>query len=124
MKPPAPVSAVTFTEIARMPLGKIADMKPVSSGMTSFLSMIGSPSKMAARALACSYLDLASGWDSLVIMNVDTVDFGHACQPIVPPTSRSPICRLLVATRTSTVSTLVTSTAWTSVCLPTRPLAI
>jgi hypothetical protein len=42
MKPPALVSAAIFVATARMPAGRIADMKPRSVRI-SFCSLIGSP---------------------------------------------------------------------------------
>ena len=51
MKPPAPVSAEISVEIARMPVGRIAAMKPEPSAFTSFGSRIGSPAMKGARAI-------------------------------------------------------------------------
>src|SRR3954447_23704340 len=43
MKPPAPVSGEISVEIARMPVGRMAAMKPEPLALTSFCSRIGSP---------------------------------------------------------------------------------
>ena len=51
MKPPAPVSGEISVETARMPVGRIAAMKPEPSAFTSFCSRIGSPAMNGARAI-------------------------------------------------------------------------
>ena len=94
-----------------------------SKGVLSFhVASLYPDLRRVARALAVSYFVLASGTAAPVIMRGDTIDFGQDCQPTEPPTSLSPICRFLVATRTSTVSILFTSTVFISV-FPIRSLA-
>ena len=51
MKPPAPVSGEISVETARMPVGRIAAMKPEPLALTSFCSRIGSPAMNGARAI-------------------------------------------------------------------------
>ena len=51
MKPPAPVSGEISVEIARMPVGRIAAMKPEPLALTSFCSRIGSPAMKGERAI-------------------------------------------------------------------------
>ena len=51
MKPPAPVSGEISVEIARMPVGRIAAMKPEPLALTSFCSRIGSPAMNGERAI-------------------------------------------------------------------------
>ena len=51
MKPPAPVSGEISVEIARMPLGRIAAMKPEPSPFTSLVSRTGSPAISGERAI-------------------------------------------------------------------------
>ena len=51
MKPPAPVSGEISVETARMPVGRIAAMKPDPLALTSFGSRIGSPAINGARAI-------------------------------------------------------------------------
>ncbi len=51
MKPPAPVSGEISVETARMPVGRIAAMKPDPSAFTSFCSRIGSPAMNGERAI-------------------------------------------------------------------------
>src|ERR1700716_4228102 len=56
IKPPAPVSGEISVETARMPLGRMAAMKPEPLALTSFGSRIGSPAMNRARAVQ------AAGW--------------------------------------------------------------
>src|ERR1700737_5342554 len=49
MKPPAPVSGEISVEMARMPAGRIAAMKPEPLALTSFGSRIGSPAVKGGR---------------------------------------------------------------------------
>ena len=51
MNPPAPVSAEICVEMARMPAGRIAAMKPEPFAFTSFTSRIGSPATNGARTI-------------------------------------------------------------------------
>ena len=51
MKPPAPVSGEICVETARMPVGRIAAMKPEPFAFTSFASRIGSPATKGARTI-------------------------------------------------------------------------
>ena len=51
MKPPAPVSAEISVDTARMPVGRMAAMKPEPLALTSFCSRIGSPAMNGARAI-------------------------------------------------------------------------
>ena len=51
MNPPAPVSGEISVEIARMPVGRIAAMKPEPLALTSFCSRIGSPAMKGERAI-------------------------------------------------------------------------
>ena len=61
MKPPAPVSGEISVETARMPVGRIAAMKPEPSAFTSFGSRIGSPAMKGARAIEPTISVVASG---------------------------------------------------------------
>ena len=61
MKPPAPVSGEISVEIARMPVGRIAAMKPEPSALTSFGSRIGSPAMKGERAIEPAIWVVASG---------------------------------------------------------------
>ena len=60
MKPPAPVSAEISVEIARMPVGRIAAMKPEPLALTSLASRIGSPAIKGARAIEPATFFIAS----------------------------------------------------------------
>jgi hypothetical protein len=61
MKPPAPLSAEMRTEMARMPLGRMAAMKPAESGLMTLRSFTGSPSKRLLRARAPCSSCMAAG---------------------------------------------------------------
>ena len=80
MKPPAPVSTEMRTEIARMPWGRIAAIKPPWSGRMTLRSMIGSPWTKGARTVAPLNFLVASGFELLVIRWPDSADFG----PVLP----------------------------------------
>src|SRR6202158_554948 len=56
MKPPAPVSGEISVEIARMPVGRIAAMKPDPLALTSFGSRIGSPLIKGRRGVGAATL--------------------------------------------------------------------
>src|SRR6266849_107980 len=51
IKPPAPVSGEISVEMARMPLGRIAAMKPEPLALTGFCSRIGAPVMNGALAI-------------------------------------------------------------------------
>ena len=61
MKPPAPVSGEISVEMARMPVGRIAAMKPEPLALTSFCSRIGSPAMNGERAIEPAIWVVASG---------------------------------------------------------------
>src|SRR5450631_2832116 len=61
MKPPAPVSGEISVEMARIPAGRIAAMKPDPLALTSFGSRIGSPAINGARAIEPVTSLVASG---------------------------------------------------------------
>ena len=61
MKPPAAVSGEISVEIARIPVGRIAAMKPDPLALTSFCSRIGSPARNGARAIEPAISVVASG---------------------------------------------------------------
>ena len=61
MKPEAAVSADMPIEIARMPEGRIAAMKPEPLAMTSLALRIGSPATKGARAMEPASDSMAPG---------------------------------------------------------------
>ena len=61
MKPPAAVSSLIFTEMARMPFGRMAAITPPSLFLMSLRGLIGSPGRKGARAMAPEYSEIASG---------------------------------------------------------------
>ena len=99
MKPPAEVSAEICTETARLPAGRIADMKP-RSALISLASRTGSPAKNDWRAIEPFSSSRAFGRFVLVMRVGPMPSCGHFCQPSEPSTL-SPMARSLVVTRTS-----------------------
>src|SRR3954452_13453184 len=61
INPPAPVSGEISVEMARMPAGRIAAMKPDPLALTSLGSRIGSPAMNGARAIEPAIWVVASG---------------------------------------------------------------
>ena len=61
IKPPAPVSGEISVEIARMPDGRIAAMKPRAVGLDQLLSRTGSPATNGVRAIEPASCWIASG---------------------------------------------------------------
>src|SRR6266478_2044956 len=79
MKPPAPVSGEISVEMARMPVGRIAAMKPDPLALTSFGSRIGSPARNGARAIEPETSLVASGRSLRRIKLWLAVAAGHVC---------------------------------------------
>ena len=79
MKPPAPVSGEISVEIARMPVGRIAAMKPDPLALTSFGSRIGSPAINGARAIEPATCVVASGRSLRRMKLLVAVAAGQAC---------------------------------------------
>jgi hypothetical protein len=121
MNPPEAVSGVISVETARMPVGRIAAMKPEPSAFTSFSSRIGSPAMNGARAIEPANWLVASG-RSLRRMNVLLeVDAGQVCHCMSSGLTVWPRPMSDLATRTSTVSNC--ATGWTGAGLLSKPLA-
>ena len=79
MKPPAPVSGEISVEMARMPVGRIAAMKPEPLALTSFGSRIGSPAMNGARAIEPAIWVVASGRSLRRIKLLLAVVAGQVC---------------------------------------------
>jgi hypothetical protein len=78
-KPPAPVSGGISVEMARMPVGRIAAMKPDPLALTSFGSRIGSSAMSGARAIEPATWVAASGRSLRRMKLVLAVVAGQAC---------------------------------------------
>jgi hypothetical protein len=116
MKPPAPVSGDISVEIARMPAGRIAAMKPEPSALTSFCSRMGSPVRKGVRASAPTNWFAASG-RSLRRMKMLLAASGQVCQTRSPGLIAWPNPISAFATSTSTVGSCTTGAAGGSCCL-------
>src|SRR5258708_34599727 len=79
MTPPAPVSGEISVEIARMPAGRMAAMKPEPLALTSLASRIGSPARNGARAIELATSLVASGRSLRRIKLLLAVAAGHVC---------------------------------------------
>src|SRR5882757_2266369 len=108
MKPPAPVSGEISVEMARMPVGKIAAMKPDPLALTSFGSRIGSPARNGARAIEPETSLVASGRSLRRIKLLLAVAAGHVCHWIFSAETDWPRPMSDFATRTSTVCNCTT----------------
>jgi hypothetical protein len=103
MKPPAPVSGEISVEMARMPVGRIAAMKPDPSALTSFCSRIGSPATKGARAIQPVICVVASGRSARRMKVLLAAVAGQVCHCISSGFSDRPSPMSDFATSTSTV---------------------
>ena len=103
IKPPALVSAVTGTPIARMPGVRVAAKKPTAPDRTMLASVIGWPVTNGERTTTPLTTLPRSGSVCLMMNAVDTALFGHASQRTKPASSACPGVMSLEATSTSTV---------------------
>ena len=110
MKPPAPVSGEIWVEMARMPDGRIAAMKPEPLAFTSFASRIGSPATKGARTIMPLRFSTAFGRSVLRMKLPLAVVAGQACQKTSAGVTTWPREMSDFATRISTVSNFGTST--------------
>src|SRR5690606_19068616 len=103
MKPPADVSADTWVAMARLPEGRIDDMKLWPSPISLDLRR-GSPEYIATLAMDPAYFCAASGSRDLVMKFSVRPSAGHACHfscsPMAAPIGTSPA-------RTSTSSSSI-----------------
>src|ERR1700712_1950289 len=79
MKPPAAVSGEISVEMARMPVGRIAAMKPDPLALTSFGSRMGSPAINGDRAIDPTICLVASGRSVRLIKLLLVPDAGQDC---------------------------------------------
>src|SRR4051794_39486244 len=79
IKPPAPVSGDISVEMARMPTGRIAAMKPEPLAWTSLGSRIGSPAINGARAIQPAIWVVASGRSLRRMKLLLAVEAGQLC---------------------------------------------
>jgi len=79
MNPPAPVSGEISVEMPRMPVGRIAAMKPEPLALTSFCSRIGSPAMKGARTIEPAISWIASALPARVMRLPLVLDAGQAC---------------------------------------------
>ena len=108
MKPPAPVSGEISVEMARMPVGRIAAMKPEPSALTSFCSRIGSPAMNGARAIEPVISRIASArWPRLMKLLL-ALAAGQVCHCRSSGLTDWPRPMSALATRTSTVGSCAT----------------
>ena len=84
MKPPAPVSGDTSSEIARMPCGRMAAMKPPPLAATTLESRIGSPAATGVRTIAPTKSLMASGRSVFLMKLAVAAAAGQVCQPTSP----------------------------------------
>ena len=112
MKPPAEESPPLsiLIAIARMPLGRIADMNPPVPVLTSLSRRIGSPRMKATLVIDPFTSSMESALPDLVIMNSETAAFGQSCQLVAPSLTTVPIGRSSLATSTCSMSTLGATT--------------
>ena len=111
MKPPAPVSGEISVEMARMPVGRIAAMKPDPSALTSFCSRIGSPAMNGARAIEPATWVVASGRSPRRMKLLLAVAAGQVCHCRSSGLTDWPRPMSDLATRTSTVCSCATGSA-------------
>ena len=104
MKPPAPVSAEISVAAARIPAGKIADMNPEPSALTSFCSRIGSPTTKGERATEPFNSSIAFGRAARLMKSGPAAFTGHGCQERFSGVTERPTAMSVLATRISTVS--------------------
>ncbi len=103
MKPPAPVSGEISVEMARMPVGRIAAMKPDPVDLTSFGSRIGSPAIKGERAIEPAIWVVASGRSLRRIKLLLAVAAGQVCHCTSSGVTAWPRPMSDFATSTSTV---------------------
>jgi hypothetical protein len=105
MKPPAEVAPRVSIEIAtaRMPAGRIADMKPEPSALMSFSRRIGSPPKKLLRAIEPVVSSRPFGNSVRLMTAFGALSAGQASQRRSAALRLWPIGRSTAATSTSTV---------------------
>jgi len=109
MNPPAPVSAEIVVDTARMPVGRIAAMKPEPSRLPVWLRGSAPPAMNGTRTIMPARSSMACGRLFLRMkLPVDALA-GHVCHWTSPGDIAWPIGMSDRATSTSTVSTLATS---------------
>src|SRR5208282_2016574 len=94
MKPPASVSGAMASDMARMPCGRMAAMKPLPLAATTLGSRIGSPAAMDERTMAPTKSLMASG-RSVFLMKIALAEAAVAALPWAPRAveGRSPAWR-------------------------------
>ena len=110
MKPPAPVSGEISVEIARMPVGRIAAMKPEPLALTSFCSRIGSPAMKGERAIEPAISLMASALLAR-LTRLPAAEAGQACHCRSSGLTDWPSPMSDFATRISTVGNCTTGSA-------------
>ena len=91
MNPPAPVSGEICVDMARMPDGRIAAMKPEPLAFTNLASRIGSPATKGARAIEPDSFSMALG-RSLLRMKLPVAALaGQSCHCTSPGDTVLPI---------------------------------
>ena len=110
MKPPAPVSGDISVEIARMPVGRMAAMKPEPLALTSFCSRIGSPAMKGARAIEPAISLMASALLAR-LTRLLLADAGQVCHCRSSGLTGWPSPMSDFATRISTVGNCATGSA-------------
>ena len=104
MKPPAPVSGDMSIDIARMPCGRIAAMKPPPLAATTLGSRIGSPA--SDRHAHDGADEIFDGVRPIGLS--DEIRLAEAAGQVCQPTSRAPttwpVSRSVLAINTSTVA--------------------
>src|SRR6202171_4973782 len=111
IKPPAAVSGEISVEMARMPVGRIAAMKPEPLALTSFGSRLGSPAIHGARAIEPALWVVASGRSLRRMKLLLAVAAGHVCHWRASAVTVWPRPMSDFATRTSTVCNCATGSA-------------
>ena len=111
MKPPAPVSGEISVEMARMPVGRIAAMKPEPLALTSFGSRIGSPAMKGERAIEPAIWVVASGRSLRRMKVLLALAAGQVCHCMSSGVTVWPRPMSALATRTSTVCSCATGAA-------------
>ena len=104
MKPPAPVSGEISVEMARMPAGRIAAMKPEPLALMSLASRIGSPATNGVRAIEPANCWTASGLSLLRMKFGPAAAVGQVCHLMSAGATTWPMPISAEATRISTVS--------------------
>src|ERR1700678_310076 len=108
MKPPAPVSGEISVDMARIPCGRIAAMKPDPLALISFGSRIGSPAIKGERAIEAVISLMALERSLRRMKELLAVAAGHVCHDISLGVTVWPRLMSDLATRTSTVCNCAT----------------